>query len=42
MNRVSVEYIMQLTTLVGEHAFPPTMFAVACLGCSLHLVAAVG
>ena len=25
-----------------EHAFPPTGFAVAWLGCSLHLVAAVG
>ena len=27
--------------LVDEHAFPPTGFAVAWLGCTLHLVAAV-
>ena len=27
---------------MDEHAFPPTEFAVAWLGCSLHLVTAVG
>ena len=40
MNRESAERSKPL--LVKEHAFPPTGFAVARLGCSLHLVAAVG
>ena len=28
--------------LVDEHAYPLTGFAVACLGCTLHLVSGVG
>ena len=31
-----------LPVIILEHAFPPTGFAVARLGRSLHLVAAVG
>ena len=40
MNRVSAE--RSKPPLVKEHAFPHTGFAVALLGCSLHLAAAVG
>ena len=31
-----------LPVIILEHAFPPTVFAVAWLGCKLYLVAAVG